>query len=150
MIGEFSSNGSDKSLSVSVLTWAVRRRSEGSDGKHVFHESSGVDKDRVIVVNKVSREDSSVRECFFQVLSQPMHVRMRRNVHVQNLSCGMLNDEEDIERSEVPRRNNKEVHGRSLRGVKVEKVLPVPFGSFRTFRHIFTYGIDMQAIASSL
>lgn len=82
MIGELSSYGADKPLCEAILPRAVRRCSEGSDGKHFFHESSGVDKDRIVIMDKVSRDDASVRECFFQVLSQPMHVRMRRNVHV--------------------------------------------------------------------
>jgi len=42
----------------------------------------------------------------------------------------MVDDKEDIERREVPHRYYEEIHGRDLRGMKVEKVLPVPSGSF--------------------
>lgn len=128
---------------------SIRRRSEGSDGKHVSHEEPGVDEHRIIVVDDVFRDGLSSREGFFQILSYPVH-RMSRNVYMQNLSGRMMDDKEDVERRKVPHRYYEEIHGCNLRGMKVDKVLPVPSGSLCSFRHVFANGMDMQAIARHL
>ena len=56
----------------------------------------------------------------------------------------MVDDKEDIERSEVPGRNYEEIHGCSLRSMKVEKALPVPFGTVSSFRHVSAHGVDVH------
>lgn len=75
---------------------------------------------------------------------------MSSDVHVQDLSCCMVKDEENIERRKVPHRYYEEIHGCDLRDMEIEKVLPVPSGSLCSFRHVFPYRVDVDAITRHL
>jgi len=102
-------------------------------------------------VDEIFRTGKGVGEGFFEILSQPDHVRMSRNVDMEDLPCRMLYDKEDIEGCEVPCRHNEIIHRSDLRGVQIKEIFPVTSGSILGFHgHVLANGVDVNTIAGHL